>query len=169
MSGGLRHDREGFWTRGLCQGVYVRQCRNLAFRTPFPVAENDIVHCVLILQTVMYWGFVRQCHWPGVVMSGGLCPPIIGLCARVWIMYSEDPSTCTSDNNINIMSERTRQFGAVFPLSTQPPASDPFRLRYHTQSGAQVHSEMMLLQRRWLLKPSKQCVSDVAALSASAS
>ena len=33
-----------FWIRGLCPGVYVRQSWNLAFTTPFPVTENDIVH-----------------------------------------------------------------------------------------------------------------------------
>jgi len=31
-------------------GGYVRQSLNLAFKAPFPVTENDIVHCVLILQ-----------------------------------------------------------------------------------------------------------------------
>jgi len=67
----------------MSRGVYVRQSWNLAVRTHFPVTENDIVHCVLllILQVVMSWGFVRPCHWEGVltqgIMFGGLCPPIV--------------------------------------------------------------------------------------------
>jgi len=56
----------GFWTRGL------------AFRTPFPLTENDIVHCVLILQGVMSCS--SDLATDGVLtqggMSGGLCPPV---------------------------------------------------------------------------------------------
>ena len=36
--------------KGYVRGVYVRQSRDLTFRTPFLVTENDNVHCVLILQ-----------------------------------------------------------------------------------------------------------------------
>ena len=57
----------------LNQGVYIRQSWNLAFRTPFPVTENDIVHCVLILQGLS-WGFhlalpLTGGFWPRGFMS----------------------------------------------------------------------------------------------------
>ena len=52
------------------RGVYVRGSWNLSFRTPFPVTENDIVHCVLILHGVMSWGFHPALPLTGV-MSGG--------------------------------------------------------------------------------------------------
>ena len=61
----------------LCPGVYVRQSWNLAFRTPFPVTENDIIHCVLILQGVMSWGFRPTLPLTGGSDPGGLCPPIV--------------------------------------------------------------------------------------------
>jgi len=50
-------------------GVYVRQSRNLAFRTPVPVTENDIVHCVIILEGVIYLGFR-----PALPLTGGSDP-----------------------------------------------------------------------------------------------
>jgi len=48
----------GFWTRGLCPGVYVRQSWNFAFKS----AMCDSV------------GFIRPCHWTGDSDLGGLCP-----------------------------------------------------------------------------------------------
>ena len=48
------------------QGVMSGELRppilKFSFQNPFPVTENDIVHCVLILQGVMF---------------GGLCSPIV--------------------------------------------------------------------------------------------
>jgi len=55
------------------------------FRTPFSVTENDIVHCVLILQGVMSYGFhpvlpLTGGSDPGGVTSGvGLRPAIVEL------------------------------------------------------------------------------------------
>ena len=46
-------------------GFWTRQSWNLAFGPPFPVTENDIVHCVLILQGLCSGGFVRPCHTGG--------------------------------------------------------------------------------------------------------
>ena len=60
---------------GYVRGVYIHQSWNLAFRTPFPVTENDIVHCVLILQGVMSWGFRLALPLTGGSDPGGLCPP----------------------------------------------------------------------------------------------
>ena len=55
---------------GVMSGGLRPPILDLACSTSFPVTENDIEHCVLILQRVMSWGFVRLCHWQGV-MSGG--------------------------------------------------------------------------------------------------
>jgi len=70
-----------FWTKGLYPGGELRpSILKFSFQNPFPVTENDIVHCVLIVQVVMLWGFrpalpLRGGSDPGG-MSGGLCPPI---------------------------------------------------------------------------------------------
>jgi len=65
---------------GYVRGVYVRQSWNLAFSTPFPVTENDIVHRALILQGVMSWGFCPALpltggFWPGGIMSANQTKP----------------------------------------------------------------------------------------------
>jgi len=47
---------------GYVRGFTSANLKNLALKTPFPVTENDIVHCVLILQGLCPGGFVRPCH-----------------------------------------------------------------------------------------------------------
>jgi len=57
-----QNDTGGSEPGGYVWGVYVRQSWNLAFRTPFPVTENDNVHNVhnVLTQGVCPGGYVRQ-------------------------------------------------------------------------------------------------------------
>ena len=48
---------------------------------PFPVSENDIVHCVIILQGFMSWGFRLA-----LPLTGGFRP--MGLCSGFYVRQS---------------------------------------------------------------------------------
>ena len=92
------------------RGVYVRQSWNLAFRTPFLVTENDIVHCILILQGLCPGDFVGPCHWKG---EGGSDPE--GLHRQSWNLAFRSamcdsvgfirPCHWTEDSYLWVMSE----------------------------------------------------------------
>ena len=69
---------------GYVRGGYVRQSWNLAFRTPVPVPENDIVHWVLILRGVMSWGFR-----PALPLTGSSDPG--GYVRGVYVRQSTTP------------------------------------------------------------------------------
>ena len=79
------------WRSGREQ--FEKKSWNLAFRTPFPVTENDIVHCVLILQGIMSWGFIRLCHWQGGSDAGSYVrqsySACIYLCVGVILPYDD--------------------------------------------------------------------------------
>ena len=72
-----------------------------SFGTPFPVTENDIVHCVLILQGLCPGRFVLPCHWQGVLTQVELCPPIVTWAGSITKWDSEYQVLFSDNSNLS--------------------------------------------------------------------